>query len=86
MYLMIDRYTHLPMTLSYEKPGGEKGTEKYEYRYNQYVAYDGVKFPNIVDLYRDRIQISRVNYESIKLNVQIPETIFVKPPSAKEVK
>ena len=86
VYLMIDRYTHLPMTLSYEKPGGEKGTEKYEYRYNQYVAYDGVKFPNIVDLYRDRIQISRVNYESIKLNVQIPETIFVKPPSAKEVK
>ncbi len=85
-FLQIDPQTKLPMTLSYEKTGGEKGTEKYEFRFNQYVAYDGVKFPNIVDLYKDRLQISRVNNVSIKLDVPIPETLFVKPASAKEVK
>ena len=69
------------MTLSYEKAG-----EKYEFRFNQYVEYDGVKFPNIVDLYKGRIQISRVNNNIIKLDVAIPETLFVKPVSAKEVK
>ncbi len=85
-FLLIDPLTKLPMTLSYEKPGGEKGTEKYEFRFNQYVEYDGVKFPNIVDLYKGRIQISRVNNTSIKLDVAISETLFVKPASAKDVK
>ena len=85
LFLMIDPYTSLPMSLSYEK-AGEKGPEKYEFRYNQYIVYDGVKFPNIVDLFRDRIQLSRVNYESIKLNVAIADSLFVKPASAKDVK
>ena len=80
-FLLIDPLTKLPMTLSYEKAG-----EKYEFRFNQYVEYDGVKFPNIVDLYKGRIQISRVNNNIIKLDVAIPETLFVKPASAKEVK
>lgn len=83
--LLLDPYSKLPSTLSYEKTE-EQGTARYEYRFNQYVPYDGVKFPNIVDLYKNGIQISRVNYQSIKLNVEIPETLFAKPANAKAVK
>ncbi|MBS1809616.1 MAG: hypothetical protein JST84_15760 [Acidobacteria bacterium] len=83
--LMLDPYSKLPATLSYEK-AEEQGTARYEYRFNQYVPYDGVKFPNIVDLYKNGIQISRVNYQGIKLNVDIPEALFVKPANAKAVK
>ncbi len=83
--LMLDPYSKLPATLSYEK-AEEQGMAKYEYRFNQFVPYDNVKFPNIVDLYRNGIQISRVNYQSIKLNVDIPEALFVKPANAKAVK
>lgn len=83
--IMLDPYSKLPATMSYEKVE-EQGTARYEYRFHQYVPYDGVKFPNIVDLYKNGIQISRVNYQSIKLNVDIPETLFAKPANAKAVK
>ncbi|MFN7927163.1 MAG: hypothetical protein U0Y68_04325 [Blastocatellia bacterium] len=83
--IMLDPYSKLPATMTYEK-AEEQGTARYEYRFAQYVPYDGVKFPNIVDLYKNGVQISRVNYQSIKLNVDIPETLFAKPPNAKAVK
>lgn len=84
-YVMLDPATKLPRTMSYEK-AEEKGMARYEYRFHQYVPYDGVKFPNIVDLYRDGIQISRVNYQTIKLNAAIPDTLFAKPVNAKAIK
>jgi hypothetical protein len=55
-------------------------------RFFQYVVYDGVKFPNIVDFYRDGVQVSRVNYESVKLDTPISDSLFAKPASAKEIK
>ncbi len=85
LYLMLDRFTHLPLTLSYEKPT-EKGLSKYEVRFFQYVTYDGVKFPNIVDFYRDGVQLSRVNYENVEINVKIDDSLFVKPDSIKAFK
>jgi hypothetical protein len=84
-YVMLDPATKLPRTMTYEK-AEEKGMARYEYRFNQYVPYDGVRFPNIVDLYRDGIQISRVNYQTIKLNGAIPDTLFAKPANAKAIK
>jgi hypothetical protein len=85
LFLTLNSYTHLPMSLTYEK-AGEKGVVKHEYRFNQYVPYDGVKFPNIVDYYQNGIQVSRANYQDIKLNQPVAETLFVKPASAKAVK
>src|SRR5437867_3227214 len=82
VYLALDGHTHLPMSVSYEETG-EKGVSKNEVRFFQYVVYDGVKFPNVVDFYRDGVQASRVNYESIKLDAPIPETLFTKPASVK---
>jgi hypothetical protein len=84
-YLLLDSQTHLPISLSYEKTE-DGGLVKHETRYNQYVDYDGVKFPNIVDFFRDNVQTGRVNLESIKLNTQISDELFAKPASAKAVK
>src|SRR5262245_18490512 len=84
-YLLLDSQTHLPMSLSYEKTE-DSGLVKQETRYNQYVDYDGVKFPNIVDFFRDNVQTGRVNIETIKLNTQVSDELFAKPASAKAVK
>lgn len=81
----LDRSTRLPLSLTYEK-AGDQGITRHEYRYFQYVSYDGVKFPNIVDYYRDGVQVSRINYQGIKLNLPVAETIFAKPANVKAVK
>jgi hypothetical protein len=84
-YLLLDSQTHLPISLSYEKT--EDGAlVKQETRYNQYVDYDGVKFPNIVDFFRDNVQTGRVNYQLIKLNTQVTDELFAKPANVKAVK
>jgi hypothetical protein len=85
VFLWLDRQTHLPMSLIYEK-NGDQGLTKNEYRFFQYVDYDGVKFPNIVDFYRDGVQQSRVNFQSIKLNVPVGEELFAKPANVKAIK
>jgi len=84
-YLLLDQQTHLPMSLSYEKT--EDGElVKQEIRYNQYVDYDGVKFANIVDFFRDNVQTGRINHQLIKLNAPAPDELFAKPASVKAVK
>lgn len=85
VYLMLDRYTHLPMSLNYEKV--ESGAlVKREVRYFQYVGYDGIKFPNIVDFYSDGVQENRINYQSVQTDTPMPEELFVKPASVKALK
>jgi hypothetical protein len=84
-YLLLDSQTHLPISLSYEKT--EDGAlVKQETRYNQYVDYDGVKFPNIVDFFRDNVQTGRVNYQLVKLNTQVTDELFAKPANVKAIK
>ncbi len=85
VYLWLDRSTHLPISVVYEK-SGEGRLIKNEIRYFQYIVYDGVKFPNIVDYYRDGFQETRVNYQSVKLDGPINDELFVKPASVKAIK
>ncbi len=85
VYLWLDRNTHLPMSVIYER-SGEEGLVKNEVRYFQYVSYDGIKFPNIVDFYRNGLQESRVNYLLVKTDAPIGEEIFIKPASVKAIK
>src|SRR5262245_42578593 len=84
-YLLLDRQTHLPMSLSYEKTG-DSGLVKHEIRYFQYVDYDSVKFPNVVDYYRDNVQTARINITLVKLNAPVGEELFAKPASVKAIK
>ena len=84
-YILIDPQTHLPISLSYEKT--EDGQlVKQEIRFYQYVDYDGVKFPNIVDFFRDGVQMGRLNVQAIKLNPQTSDELFAKPANAKAIK
>ncbi|HZS08096.1 MAG TPA: hypothetical protein VFD58_24900 [Blastocatellia bacterium] len=83
--LLLDPATRLPLRMVYEKQD-EQGLGKHEVRFFQYVPYDGVKFPNIVDFYRDGVQTARVNYDSVKLNAPVPDELFAKPASAKAIK
>lgn len=83
--ILLDRTTSLPITLIYEK-SGSAGNQRQEVRFFQYVRYDGVLFPNIIDFYRDGIQESRVNYQSIRLNQAIGAQLFVKPATIKDVR
>jgi outer membrane lipoprotein-sorting protein len=83
--LWLNRNDHLPMSLIYEKMGDD-GLTKQEVRFFQYVKYDGVNFPNIIDFYRDGIQESRINYQTIKLDAPVGEDLFAKPASAKAIK
>jgi hypothetical protein len=85
VFISLDRSTHLPFALVYEKPS-DKGLTRNETRFAQYVVYDGVKFPNIVDFFRDGVQTSRINYQEVKLNTAIAGDTFAKPESAKAVK
>jgi hypothetical protein len=85
VFLWLDGHTHLPLSLSYERMD-EQGLSKQEVRFFQYVSYDGVKFPNIVDFYRDGVQMSRVNYQSVQINVPVAESLFAKPASVKAIK
>src|SRR5262249_27591160 len=85
VYLWLDRQTHLPISLNYEK-ASDTGLVKHEIRYFQYVDHDGVMFPNIVDYYRDGVQSSRVNVEIVKLNAPVAPELFAKPANVKAVK
>jgi hypothetical protein len=85
IYLWLDRRTHLPLNLIYERSGDE-GLVKHEVRFFQYVPYDGVVFPNIIDFYRNGVQESRVNYQLVKLDVPIVEDLFTKPANIKAIK
>jgi outer membrane lipoprotein-sorting protein len=85
VHLLLDQRTHLPLSLVFEK-SGDDGLVKHEVRFNQYVPYDGALFPNIVDFYRNGIQESRVNYQSVKLDPKLEDDLFSKPASVKEIK
>ncbi len=55
-------------------------------RYAQFVEVGGIKTPFIIDRFTGGVQSSRINYQTVEYNKSIPEEIFTKPSSAKEVK
>lgn len=83
--LQFDPVSNLPSRITYEKED-EQGRGRFEVRFYQYVPYGGVKFPNIVDFFRDGVQTARINYADVQLNVPVEEPLFVKPDNIKAVK
>ncbi|MCW5962017.1 MAG: hypothetical protein KIS76_17780 [Pyrinomonadaceae bacterium] len=72
-----------PMKVVYSKTEeGKEITE--EDRFAQYRDVGGIKAPFVVDHFVGDFHSSRVNYENIVFNKQIPGSIFQKPASAKE--
>ena len=63
---------------------GEEVTE--EDRYAQFVEVNGVRTPYIIDRFTNGKPSSRINYETVEFNRQIPDSIFAKPANAKDAK
>jgi hypothetical protein len=57
-----------------------------EDRYAQFVDVGGIKSPFIIDRFSGGLQTSRINFQTIEYNKRIPDSIFVKPASPKELK
>ena len=76
----------LPMKALFKRLNADNEEIKEEDRYAQFIDVQGIKTPFIIDHFSDRQQTSRINYESVEFNKTIPDSIFAKPKSAKELK
>jgi hypothetical protein len=79
---------HLPAKVVYAKKNPENDAEeiKEEDRLQKYLEINGITAPYVVNHYRAGIQVSSINYDTIEYNAAIPENLFVKPATAKDVK
>jgi hypothetical protein len=75
-----------PQKAIYKRAVSDGGYLKEEDRYAQFLDVGGIKAPFIVDRYSDGKQSSRINYESIEFNKNIPDSWFAKPATVKEAK
>jgi len=52
----------------------------------KFIAVDGVTAPWVIDHFVNGHQTSRVNYESVQYNQNLPDTVFAKPDDVKKIK
>jgi outer membrane lipoprotein-sorting protein len=50
------------------------------------ISLGGISTPLVIDHFRNGIQSSRINYESIEFNKPVPDSLFAKPANIKAVK
>lgn len=50
------------------------------------IAFGGISAPFVIDHFRNGVQTSRINYESIEFNKPLADSLFAKPPNIKAVK
>jgi hypothetical protein len=83
--LHFDTRTKLPLMSEYKTVSGDKTTND-QTRYFRWVDFGGIRFATIQDFYREGQQTGRVNFDTVRFNEPVPEKLFVKPASIKEVK
>jgi len=83
--LHFDPRSKLPLMVEYKSVTAE-GTASQETRFFRWVDYGGIQFPTVQDSYRDGKQTGHVSYDSVTTNVNVPDKLFEKPSSVKEVK
>jgi hypothetical protein len=76
----------LPQKGSYTRLNADNEEIKEEDRYAQFVDVGGIKTPFIIDRFSRGVQSSRINYQTVEYNKTIPDSIFEKPASVKELK
>ena len=57
-----------------------------EDRFFKPVAVAGVSAPFVIDHFRNNVQTSRINYESIEFNKPLADSLFAKPANIKAIK
>jgi hypothetical protein len=76
----------LPQKAIYNTNAADGETIKEEDHYAQFVEVGGISSPFIIDRYRNGSHTSRINYELIEFNKAIPDAVFAKPSSPKDIK
>lgn len=76
----------LPAKTIYRRTNSEGEEIAEEDRLAQFVNTNGISSPFVIDHFAAGIQTSRINYESIAFNTQLPDTLFTRPASVKAVK
>ena len=76
----------LPQKSVYKHLNADNEEIKEEDRFAQFIDVAGIKTPFIIDRFTNGVQSSRINYETIEFNKNIPDAIFTKPASKKEIK
>ncbi len=77
---------NVPMKSMHKKKNAAGEETKEEDRYAQFVEFQGVFFPLVIDHFRNGKQTSRINYQSVEFNKSISDSIFSKPSNPKELK
>ena len=82
---------HLPAKVIYKRnrtnpDSGEMEETTEEDRLARLITIDGINVPWVVDHYTNKVQTRRINYESVEFNRPVPDALFVKPESVKEIK
>ena len=83
--LFLDFDTHLPISLQREHMVKDQ-PQKEETRYAQWVEWQGIMAPNILDTYVEGTQTNRVNYDNRTYNQPIAANFFTKPVNVKDIK
>jgi hypothetical protein len=77
----------LPVKAVYKRRNANTGEDqKEEDRYAQFIEFQGILTPLVVDHFIKDEHASRINYEKVEFNKNIPDSIFKQPASPKEVK
>ena len=83
--LHFDSRSKLPLMIEY-KAFTPEGTVNTESRFFRWVEFGGIQFPTLQDFYRDGKQSARVSFDTVGFNEAVPDRLFTKPASIKEVK
>lgn len=75
-----------PAKIIYKRKDAKGEEVQEEDRLAQHVTVNGILAPFIIDHYRNGVQSSRINYESIEFNAPVADTLFTRPASAKDIK
>ncbi|MFY9609113.1 MAG: hypothetical protein WAU45_10940 [Blastocatellia bacterium] len=81
----FDSRSKLPLMVEHKTISSE-GTVNSETRFYRWVDYGGIQFPTLQDFYRNGKQSARVSFDVVSFNESVPDTLFAKPLSIKEVK
>lgn len=76
----------MPQKAIHTRLNAEGEEIKEEDRYAQFIEVGGVNAPFIIDRLTNGKASSRINFETIEFNRNIPESVFAKPANAKEAK
>jgi len=80
-----------PAKVLYERKRKNRDTEEIESvdeedRLHKMITIDGITAPFVIDHYSNKIQTSRIAYDTVEYNKPIPDALFAKPANIKAIK